>query len=212
MYSRFKKYLITALLVGVGLSVLPSYVWAYKLSGASAAPTVLLGDTIVVNHAAYEVMLPYSHVILFRGGSPQREELVQAEPPKHVGLGVKRVIGLPGETIELRENRVIIGGRQLSIQPLNPSDFTCVPRAARGMGSTVVMEDGHWAAYTPGAGKYRNFSPIRLGPGEYYVMGDNRDNSLDSRAFGPISSERILGKVIAVCHTGPRLAMNIAKR
>jgi len=143
MYSRFKKYLITALLVGVGLSVLPSYVWAYKLTGASAAPTVLLGDTIVVNRAAYDVMLPYSHVILFRGGSPQRGELVRAELPKHVGLGVKRVIGPPGETIELRENRVIIGGHQLSIQPLNPSDFTWVPRAAHGMGSTVVMEDGH---------------------------------------------------------------------
>jgi signal peptidase I len=164
-----------------------------------------------VNHAAYDVNLPYSNVALFHRGSPRRGDLVQAELPMHIGLGTKRVIGLPGETMELRENLVIIDGHPLPIQPLDPAGFAWVPRAAHGVGSTVVMEEGHWAAYTPGAGKYRNFSPIRLGPGKYFLMGDNRDNSLDSRTFGPISGERILGKVVAVRPTGPRLAKNIVK-
>jgi signal peptidase I len=74
------------------------------------------------------------------------------------------------------------------------------------MGSTVVMEDGHWAAYTPGKSAYRNSPPIRLGPAEYFLMGDNRDDSFDSRAFGPVSRDRISGKVLVVFPTGPRVA------
>jgi signal peptidase I len=67
------------------------------------------------------------------------------------------------------------------------------------------MEDGHWAAYTPGNSQYRNSAPIQLRPGEYFLIGDNRDNSLDSRAFGPVSRGRIIAKVIAVLPTGPRV-------
>jgi len=55
-----------------------------------------------------------------------------------------------------------------------------------------------------GKGRDRSSSPVLLGPGEYFLMGDNRDNSLDSRAFGPVSREQILGKVIAIFQTGQR--------
>jgi len=193
------------LLVVAALSILPSYLWSYSLSGASEAPTILVRDTFIVNRAAYDLRLPYSHITLFHTGSPRRGDMVQAELPSGIGVAIKRVLGLPGETIEVRENRVIVNGQPLPAQPLDGASFARVPAAHR-MGSTVVMEDGHWAAYTPGNSPYRNSAPVRLRPGEYFLMGDNRDNSLDSRAFGAVSRERIIGKVIAVLPTGPRVA------
>jgi len=195
----------TLMLVGVVLAILPSYLWPYLLTGASEAPTILLGDTFIVNRAAYDLRVPYSRITLFHTGSPRRGDIVQAQLPAHIGLGIKRVVGLPGETIEVRENRVIVNGRPLPVQPLDNTDFGWVPAAHR-MGSTVVMEDGHWAAYTPGKSQYRSSLPVQLGHGEYFLMGDNRDNSFDSRAFGLVSRERILGKAIAVIPTGQRVA------
>ncbi len=195
----------TLLLIGVLLAILPSYLWSYSLTGASEAPTILLGDTFIVNRAAYDLRVPYSRITLFHTGSPRRGDIVQAQLPTNIGLGIKRVLGLPGETIELRENRVIVNGRALPSQPLDNTDFAWVPAAHR-IGSMVMMEDGHWAAYTPGESQYRSSSPVQLGPGEYFLMGDNRDNSFDSRAFGPVSREQILGKVIAVIATGRRAA------
>jgi signal peptidase I len=203
MLSWLKRHLRAVLVVAVGLAILPGYLWAYALTGASAAPTILLGDTLVVNRAAYDLRLPYSRITLFQTGSPRRGDIVQAQLPAHIGLGIKRVLGLPGETIEVRENRVIVNGRPLPVESLGSTSFGWVPAAHR-MGSTVVMEDGHWAAYTPGKSQYRNSAPVTLGPGEYFLIGDNRDNSLDSRAFGPVSRQRIVGEVIAVRSTGHR--------
>ena len=205
MLPWLKRHLGLIVLVCAGLGILPSYLWSYSLSGASEAPTILLRDTFIVNRAAYDLRLPYCRSALFHTGSPRRGDIVQARLPAPVGLGIKRVLGLPGETIEVRENRVIVNGRPLPLQPLDRTDLGWVPAAHR-MGSTVVMEDGHWVAYTPGKSEYRNFPPVRLGPGQYFLMGDNRDNSLDSRAFGPVSGERVLGKAIAVFPTGQRVA------
>jgi len=204
MLSWLKRNLRFVLLVAVGLSILPSYLWSYSLSGASEAPTILVRDTFIVNHAAYDLRLPYSSVTLFHTGSVRRGDIVQAYLPAGIGLGIKRVVGLPGETIEVRENQVIISGRALASEPLDSAGFAWVPPAHR-MGSTVVREEGHWAAYTPGKGPDRNSAPVRLRDREYFLMGDNRDNSFDSRAFGPVLRERIVGKVIATLPTGPRV-------
>jgi len=205
MRLRLKRHMRIMLLVGVLLAILPSYLWLYSLTGASEAPTILLGDTFIVNRAAYDLRAPYSRITLFHTGSPRRGDIVQARLPAKIGLGIKRVLGLPGETIEVRENRVIVNGRPLPVQTLDNTGFGWVP-GSHSMGSTVVMEDGHWAAYTPGRSQHRSSSPVQLGPGEYFLMGGNRDNSFDSRAFGPVSRERILGKAISVIPTGQRVA------
>jgi signal peptidase I len=197
VYLWRKRSLHIALSVAAVLAVLPSYVWLYKLSGGSAAPTILRGDRFIVNRAAYDIRVPYSRIVLFHSGSPHRGDLVQAHLPCRPGIDVKRVLGLPGETIEVRENRVIVNRHPLPVQPLDSIDFSWVPPAYQ-IGSTVVMEDGHWAAYTPGKGQYRNTPAVQLGPGEYFVMGDNRDNSFDSRAFGPLPRKQIFSKVITV--------------
>ncbi len=201
----FKRHLRTVLLASIVLSFVPAYLRAYVISpgGVSEVPTILVGDTLIVNHAAYDLRLPYSNVKLLRTGSPQRGDMVVLLLPTNGRPAPKRVMGVPGDTIEVKESRVVINGQPLPVNTLNRSDFAWVPEADR-IGSSVENEHGHWITYTSGKGEYRNHPPIRLADGQYFVIGDNRDMSLDSRHFGPVSENRIIGKVIAILPTGPR--------
>jgi signal peptidase I len=197
MRTLAKRRLGVVLLLLIGLALLPSYVWAFKLTGASAAPTIGIGGSFLVNRAAYSLRLPYSGVTLLRTGSPRRGDIVQFRHPYLPIMGPKRVIGLPGETVEFRENRVVVDGRVLPLKRLNRADFDWVA-PINHIGSDVYDEDGHWISFTPGEGKYRNHQPVRLGPHEYFLVGDNRDNSADSRIWGPIAERQILGKVVFI--------------
>ncbi len=152
MLTWSKRNWRSLLLVLAGLSLLPAYLQAYTLSGPSDIPTVLLGDKVVVNSAAYWLKLPYSSVRLFRTGSPKRGDFVLLHilnNPRLRSRFFKRVMGLPGETIEVRENRVIVNGRTVPVRDLNPADFAWVPKA-HPIGSKVQDENGHWITFSPG--------------------------------------------------------------
>jgi signal peptidase I len=187
------------LLLGCALTLLPSYLWAYALSAPSESPTLNIGDRIIVNKARYAVRLPYSDVVLFRARSPERGDMVLVRLPNGRTVAPKRVVGLPEETIELQENRVLVNGRELPVRPLNRVDFNWVNPSNR-IGSVVVEEGGHWISFTPGTGPYRTCLPVKLERGQYFVMGDNRDESADSRIWGPVPESRILGKVVMAIH------------
>lgn len=178
-----------------GLAVLPSYLRAFKVTTPSETPSINIGDSILVNKAAYTLRFPYSNLTLFRTGSPKRGDMVLVLLPGSTHVAPKRVIGLPGETLGFRENRVLINGSLLPIEPLERGGFNWVASANR-MGAEVYNEDGHWISFTPGKGLSRNHAPVSLAPHQYFVVGDNRDESLDSRIFGPVAEDRILGKVI----------------
>lgn len=201
-----KRHGLAWLFVLAGLILAPAYLHAYKITGASEIPTVLLGDKLIVNNAAYSLKLPYLNTKVLRTGSPKRGDFVVLRLPNDPHLKsvfFKRVMGLPGEMIELRENRVFIDGRALPVRTLERADFAWVPKA-RPIGTTVESEDGHWITYTPDKGEQRNYGPTRLADGQYFLLGDNRDNSYDSRAFGPVPEDIFLGKVVAIFRTGER--------
>ncbi len=207
MLASVRRRFLWLLLALGGLSLIPAYLHAYALAGPSDIPTVLLGDKVVVNTAAYELKAPYSHVPLFRTGLPKRGDFVLLRLKNHPRLKsvfFKRIIGLPGEVIEIRENRVIINSRPLPVRELNPADFAWVPKA-HPIGTVVQDEDGHWITFTPGKSEQRNHPPVRLSDRQFFVLGDNRDDSVDSREFGPVSEELLLGKVIASFPTGERI-------
>ena len=187
------------LLLGCALTLLPSYLWAYALSAPSESPTLNIGDRIIVNKARYALRLPYSDVVLFRARSPERGDMVLVRLPNGRTVAPKRVIGLPEETIELKENRVLVNGRELPVRPLNRVDFNWVDPSNR-IGSTVAEEGGHWISFTPGTGRYRTCPSVKLERGSYFVIGDNRDESADSRIWGPVPESRILGKVVMAIH------------
>jgi signal peptidase I len=193
-----KNHLTLFLLLGV-LALLPSYFWVYALTAPSESPTLNIGDRIIVNKASYALRLPYSNVTLFRRRPPERGDMVLVRLPNGRTVAPKRVIGLPEETIELRENHVLVNGQELQVRPLNRLEFDWVNPSNR-IGSIVAEEEGHWISFTPGAGRYRTCPPVKLERGQYFVIGDNRDESADSRIWGPVSESRVLGKVITAFH------------
>ncbi len=140
MLAWLKRHVLSLLFVLAGLSLVPAYLHAYNLIGQSDIPTLLLGDKVVVNSAAYHLKMPYSNVTLFRTGLPKRGDLVLLHILNDPGLRsvfFKRIMGLPGETIEIRENRVIVKGRTIPVRPLNPADFAWVPQT-HPIGSVVL--------------------------------------------------------------------------
>jgi signal peptidase I len=194
---------VIALTVFSGALLAPAYLWPYSLSGTSDAPTLLLGDVALVDRAAYWVNLPYSQVKLVHISRPKRGDMVLVLRPDRPVLIFKRVIGLPGETIEMRDNRVLIDGQAIPLKILPRADFSWVPES-HGMGSSVYDEGGHWAAFTPGFGKYKDVPAVHLAGDEYFLLGDNRDVSLDCRVWGPLKENAIFGKVVLTLPRGPR--------
>jgi signal peptidase I len=164
-----------------------------------------LGDQAIVNQAAHWIDVPYTGVRLLHASRPKRGDLVLIRRPDQPGRVFKRVIGLPGETVEMQDNHISIDGRLLPVRMLPRNDFSWVPAERHKMGTTVYNEDGHWVAFTPEAGKSPGFPVLHLSTDEYFLLGDNRDNSLDCRVWGPLKEDAILGKVILTLPTGPRL-------
>jgi signal peptidase I len=198
-----KRPLLAVAIPIVVLATVPAYLRAYTLSGISDAPTLLLGDTAVVNQAAFWLKLPYTQVSLLHVAQPKRGDLVQILRPDRPLLVFKRVIGLPREVIQIRENQVVIDGQPLSLRPLPQTDFSWVPESHH-MGNTVYQEDRHWAVFTTGTGEFRNYGPVKLAADEFFLLGDNRDVSLDCRSWGPLKEGAIRGKVIFTMPNGPR--------
>jgi len=114
---------------------------------------------------------------------------------------VKRVIGLPGDRVELRDNRLFLNGRAVDYAALAPATINAVPAAQQphhDFASEQLPARSHPVMATPALPVQRSFGPTTVPAGHYFMLGDNRDNSLDSRYFGPVPREQIVGRSTAV--------------
>src|SRR5215471_7474124 len=118
-----RRHVRIVLLLVIVLGLMPAYLHAYRLmpDGVSEVPTLLPQDVIIVNRAAYHFGLPYLNLVLFRTGAPKRGEMVLITLPNHRGVAPKRVVGLPGDTVELKDNRLLINSQAVSVKVLNRS-------------------------------------------------------------------------------------------
>lgn len=148
----------------------------------SMRPTIVEGDRIFVNKLAYGLKVPFTTMHLMRWASPQRGEVVIFFSPDEGIRMVKRVVGVPGDTVQMIDNRLYING-----EPLEYS--VDEGRVVEKLGPTR-----HQVDRTSAIPAMRSFGPITIPTGEYFVMGDNRDNSRDSRYMGTIEANRIVGR------------------
>lgn len=156
-------------------------VQAFKIPSGSMLETLQIGDHLLVSKFAYDVRLPSTiwldttdGKVLAKTGDPERGDIVVFKFPEDESKDfIKRVIGLPGETLEVRDKIVYINGAAIDEPYVVHSKYTTMP-----------IRD--------------NFGPVVIPEGEFFVMGDNREGSYDSRWWGPVKRQKIVGKALVI--------------
>jgi signal peptidase I len=167
----------------------------------SMKPTILEGDYIVVNKLAYDVRVPFLGTSLAQRGAPARGDVVVFLPPGEDQLYVKRVVGVPGDVVEMRDNRLFINGRPATYDKPAPATLARLGRADLNpdlLTQEVFAGHAHSVLRGDDDSSPHTFGPVRVPVGGYFLLGDNRDNSKDSRYFGPVPRERIMGRAVAI--------------
>ena len=167
----------------------------------SMKPTILEGDRVFVNKLAYDLKVPFTTRHLAEWSNPQRGDIVVFFSPKDGTRLVKRVIGLPGDVIELRHDALIVNGQPVDYKPSAEkwlSDVAPADRANHVFAVEQLPGRAHLVAAWPAVPAMRDFGPSLVPTGHYFMMGDNRDDSFDSRYFGPVQRRRIVGRATAV--------------
>lgn len=157
----------------------------------SMQPTIVEGDRILVNKMAYDLRFPFTHISLLKRADPQRGDIIIFDSRVSNIRLVKRVIGVPGDTIEMRNNILTINGLVLDYNALK---------------STPSFEDKvedlfglkHAVRIRKSGSRSSSFSPISIPDNYYLALGDNRDNSADSRYIGLIPREEIIGRTSSI--------------
>jgi signal peptidase I len=144
-------------------------VQAFHIPSSSMVPTFLEGDRVLVTKFAFGIRNPFTNNVFFETGSPARGDVVIFQyPDDHKTDFVKRVIGLPGETVQIVSGKIMINGE--------------------------VIEDLHGHYDNPHQVRSRDYGPAVVPQGQYFMMGDNRDYSNDSRVWGFVDASLLRGK------------------
>ena len=167
----------------------------------SMKPTILEGDRIFVNKLAYDLKIPYTTLHIAEWGDPQRGDIVVFYSPADGKRLVKRVVGIPGDSIAMRNNQLIINGEKIKYEPINYAK-TNDPSMSMSPNQLVFIENlsgtPHPVMIAPQRPALRSFGPVTIPNGKYFVMGDNRDNSADSRYIGFVERPSIVGQATSI--------------
>jgi signal peptidase I len=190
------KFLAFVLLFGVFRTAIADW---NPIPSASMHPNLLEGDVVFVNRLAFDVKVPLTDVIVAHTGDPRRGDVVTFFSPQNGMRLIKRVIGLPGDTIEMRGKRLYVNGAVASYDELGLADE---PLAPRGVKALHVEEDTagnrHEIQWLARRGERDDFGPLTIPADHYLMLGDNRDNSEDSRWFGLVPREKLIGRAVRI--------------
>lgn len=167
----------------------------------SMKPTILEGDRIFVNKLAYDLKVPFTTWHIAEWGAPQRGDIVVFYSPVDGKRLVKRVVGIPGDSITMRNNELIINDEKIKYEPISSSktDALSLGMDPNQYGFIENLTDKrHPVMITPLRPSVRSFGPVVIPNGKYFMMGDNRDNSADSRYFGFVERSRVVGQATSI--------------
>jgi len=164
----------------------------FQIPSGSMERTLLIGETILVNKYTYGIRLPVIRNKVFDINEPERGDVMVFFPPHKEQYYIKRVIGLPGDNVVYRNKVLTING-EVQQQTLIDGDKRSLYRQKYELLGGVEHEIQQNIAVD----RSDDFS-VTVPSGHYFMMGDNRDNSADSRSWGPVPESRIVGKAVAI--------------
>jgi len=186
----------------------------FKIPSSSMLPTLLVGDLILVNKFTYGIRLPIINKKVIEINQPQRGDVMVFKYPKDMTLDyIKRVIGVPGDKIVYKDKRLTVNGQEVSYKEL--PDFLDEERLtyAKHYEENLlgvhheILNDERAPTYVPGVHEFPHSElctydldgfACTVPAGNYFMMGDNRDNSADSRYWGFVPDENIVGKAFGI--------------
>jgi len=179
----------------------------FTIPTGSMIPTIEVGDFILVNKYAYGVRLPIIGTKILEVDDPERGEVMVFIPPHENKYYVKRVIGLPGDTVRYEDKNLYINGELIEKEYVGPITVdTSIGDLAGTLFTETINGVEHATQHIDAAGRRRARTTWVIPNGHYFMMGDNRDNSSDSRVWGTVPNENVVGKAVAVwMHKEPGL-------
>jgi signal peptidase I len=186
----------------------------FKIPSGSMIPTLLVGDLILVNKFHYGLRLPVLNTKITEGEKPQRGDvMVFRYPPKPSLDYIKRVVGVPGDTVAYLNKRLTINGQAVPTESVpeffDEDAMRYFKQYEEKLGSQThrLLNDEQRPAFVPGVDKFPGYEncdytvegvTCKVPEGHYFMMGDNRDNSMDSRYWGFVPEKNIVGKAFFV--------------
>lgn len=166
------------------------------IPSGSMRPSLLEGDVVLVNRLAYDIKIPLTDIIVMHINEPARGDVATFSSPKDGTRLIKRIIALPGDTVEMRREILFINGQ---IAQYSDAEYINEPMEHGTAIATVRVTEnpGHTprrVQFLKGISAMNTFAPIVVPQGMYFALGDNRDNSADSRYFGFVSRHLLIGK------------------
>ena len=179
----------------------------FQIPTGSMIPTLEVGDFILVNKYAYGVRLPIIGTKILGVEDPDRGEVIVFIPPHENKYYIKRVIGLPGDTVRYEDKNLYINGELISKDYVESIMVeTSIGDLPGVLYSETINGVEHSTQNIDAVGRQRARTTWVIPNGHYFMMGDNRDNSSDSRVWGTVPNEDVVGKAVAVwMHKEPGL-------
>ncbi len=159
----------------------------------SMKPTIVEGDRIVINKVAYDLKLPFSDVNIAKLGEPKRGDIIVFNSAVSQKRLVKRVVGLPGDRVSMSNNVLTINGIELDYTVRTSDANTVAELSSHDLNENLLGAE-HAIRVNKRPGRAANFATTVVPDGMYLALGDNRDNSIDSRYIGFIPRHEIIGR------------------